>query len=721
MLKHLIRVVLGLTIATLALGPARPAAAAVPTGFADALVASVGSPTALVFTPDGRLLITTQPGRLRVYQAGSLLSTPAVDFTTQWPGGSRICSGGERGLLGVAVDPAFSTNNYIYLFYTYRRPTASPCATNNPANEPVNRVSRFTMSGNTVLTTTETVLVDNMPSPNGNHNAGDLAFGKDGYLYISIGDGGCDYAGDSGCAGSNDAARDQHVLTGKILRLTSTGGIPPDNPFQGAGTARCNVTGSTTPGNKCQETFAWGLRNPFRFAFDPNAAGTRFYVNDVGQGAWEEIDLGQAGADYGWNCREGAHTNSTSGKCNPTPPGMVDPIYEYGHGTGCASITGGAFVPGSIGWPAAYDGKYLFADYVCGKIFRLDPAGGGGYTAVDFATGLGSSSAVHMTFGPYLTTQALYYTTYAGGGQVRRIAYTLAPTAVIAANPIYGPLDLNVTFDAAGSSDPDGDALVYDWDFGDGAQLPNGPISTTHTYTVAGVYTATVVADDGRGGLSAPASVRIFAGNTPPTPAMTLPAPGATFSVGQTVSLQGSATDAQDDGDGDPLTYPTLSWNVLIRHVDQANPGNAHTHPVFSGGGAAAAFSAPGPEDFGATALSYLEVQLTATDSWGLAATITRTLQPNRVNVTFATTPAGLNLGLNGSTITTTQTFVSWQNYVFNVSAPVPQYSSGQWWVFDHWSDGGAAAHTISTPASAITYTATFKPGFVFWLPLVGK
>ena len=126
--------------------------------------------------------------------------------------------------------------------------------------------------------------MDEIPSPSGNHNAGDLRFGNDGYLYVSVGDGGCDYAGNSGCAGANDASRDQHALVGKILRITSTGGIPPTNPFQGAGTARCNVTGRTTAGNKCQETFAWGLRNPFRIAFDPNTTATRFFINDVGAG-----------------------------------------------------------------------------------------------------------------------------------------------------------------------------------------------------------------------------------------------------------------------------------------------------------------------------------------------------------------------------------------------------------------------------------------------------
>ena len=158
------------------------------------------------------------------------------------------------------------------------------------------------------------MLIDNIPSPAGNHNGGDVQFGKDGNLYVSVGDGGCDYAGNSGCAGLNDAARDEHVLVGKILRITPSGAIPADNPFTGSGTARCNASGATSAGMRCQETFAWGLRNPFRIALDPNAADTRFH-QDVGQGTWEETDLGAAGADYGWNLREGRCATGSTTNC----------------------------------------------------------------------------------------------------------------------------------------------------------------------------------------------------------------------------------------------------------------------------------------------------------------------------------------------------------------------------------------------------------------------
>ena len=389
---------------------------------------TLNAPTALAFIPDGRMLITLQGGNLRVAQNGVVASTPALSL------GTKVCSTSERGLLGVAVDPQFSNNNFVYLYYTFRKfPNAGdPCLTGQPtsADNPVNRVSRFVLPGTNVIDPqSEVILIDNIPSPNGNHNGGDLHFGKDGLLYISVGDGGADYAGDSGSGGSNDAARDKHKLLGKILRIDRNGGIPATNPFQGAGSGRCNLTGGTTPGNHCQETYAWGLRNPFRFAMDGNAAGVRFFINDVGQDNWEEIDDGQIGADYGWNCREGRNVNSSSGPCNPVPAGMIDPIFEYAHGasipgttspSSCDAITGGAFVPAGI-WPIS-NGTYLAADFTCGVIFQMSmPAAT--WVASNFVSGLGSSSATSLSFGPYGNTQGLYYTTYAGGGQIWVIAY----------------------------------------------------------------------------------------------------------------------------------------------------------------------------------------------------------------------------------------------------------------------------------------------------------
>jgi glucose/arabinose dehydrogenase len=684
-----------------------PASAAVtPPDFTDTRVASVVSPTALAFTPDGRLLVTSEPGRLWVYKNGALLANPALDIS------GKVCTNGARGLLGVAVDPNFATNNYIYLFYTFKKYGVCP---QNTANVPVNRVERYVLS-NSNTATSDKILVDNIPNMHHN-NAGDLHFGKDGYLYVTVGDGACDYAGDSGCGGQNDASRDPHILLGKVLRITRDGGIPATNPYTGTDSARCNLTGRTNVGKKCQETFASGLRNPFRFAFDPNASGTRFFVNDVGEGRWEEVSEGRSGADYAWNLCEGNHDNPNrpgSVNCGAAP--YTPPIHDYSHDSGCSSITAAAFVPNGV-WPAAYDNSYLFGDYTCGKIFKLTPNGRGGYTRTDFVTGLGENSAVAMTFGPHQGGQALYYTTYGGngpgsggsGGEVRRIAYTgnvnRPPTADIVANPTSGPSPLAVDFDGSASSDPDtGDTLrSYVWDFGDGSPTQTTTTPTTsHTYSTNGTYTASLRVEDNHGALSDPETVRIDAGNEAPNPLIESPSADLLFRVGQQITLSGSATDPEDG----QLPEGSLEWEVLQHHTAP----NPHTHPyLLPQTGNNLTITAPMPEGLISTgAGNYLEVRLTATDSKGLSKTVTRDVQPNRVDVSFATNPSGLSVLINGETFTTPKTLVSWEGYMLNVTAPSPQTLSGKTYVFSSWSDAKGKQHDTVTGATPSTYTATF-------------
>jgi glucose/arabinose dehydrogenase/PKD repeat protein len=660
---------------------------ALPDDFTDEFVTDIGAPTALAFTPDGRLLITTQTGQLRIYQNGSLRSTPAVDLN------SRLCTNSEQGLLGVAVDPQFTTNRFIYFYYTF-----------NNAGNCVNRVARFVLANNnTINTASETILINNIHSTGGYHNAGDLHFGKDNLLYISVGDAGCDYAGDSGCAGENDAARDKHVLLGKILRITRDGAIPAGNPYQGANSGRCNVTGSTTAGNWCQETFASGLRNPFRFAMDPNASGTRFFINDVGQASWEEINEGIAGADYGWNTREGHCVRDSMTDCDAPPPGLTNPIFDYPHTDTCPvgvsgnAITGGAFVPNGV-WTSEYDDSYFFGEYACGKLFRIKPNGTGGYTASEF-NALSTGSVTSMIFGPYENTQALYYTNYMGGGQLRRIRYTgtanRSPVASATANPSSGAPPLNVNFNASASSDADGDTLSFSWNFGDGTTGTGA--TPTHRYQTNGTFNAVVTVTDERGG-SDTATVRIDVGNTPPQPTITSPTSTQLFRVGETITLQGSATDPQDGN----LPNNSLTWQVLLHHND-------HTHPFLPPtSGNNITFTAPAPEDLAAATASFLEIRLTATDSTNLTTTETRYFYPRKVNLTFATNPAGLNLTVNGTNVAGGTTLVSWDGYGLNVNAPT-QTVNGNQYAFQSWSDNGAQAHTITTGATAATYTATFR------------
>ncbi|HJX26455.1 MAG TPA: PQQ-dependent sugar dehydrogenase, partial [Thermoanaerobaculia bacterium] len=296
-------------------------AATLPTGFTESLVANgLSNPTAMAFAPDGRIFVTQQGGQLRVIKNGALLGTPFVTVT--------VSSSGERGLLGVAFDPDFATNQYVYVYYTATSPAIH------------NRVSRFTASGDTAVPGSETIILelDNLSSAT-NHNGGALHFGPDGKLYIAVGE---------NANGANSQTLGN--LHGKILRINKDGSIPTDNPFYG----------SASGVNRA--IWALGLRNPFTFSFQRGTG--RMLINDVGQNTWEEINDGIAGSNYGWPSTEGPTSNSA----------YRGPIYWYGHGsgstTGCA-ITGGAFYnPVTQQFPADYLGDYFFADYCSGWIRR---------------------------------------------------------------------------------------------------------------------------------------------------------------------------------------------------------------------------------------------------------------------------------------------------------------------------------------------------------------
>jgi glucose/arabinose dehydrogenase/PKD repeat protein len=663
-------------LATTALLDPQSSRAQVPSGFADSLVGNVSSPTDIDFTPDGRMLVTSQTGR--IYMRIGTAITEIGNLS------GRLCSDFERGLLGITPDPDYASNRTIFVFYTYDG-GRSDCLRNSSLS-PWNRVSRFTLNGdNTVNLGSEVVLVDKMPSPNGNHNAGTIAFGPDGYLYIAIGDGGCSLTNSTNCAGANTNARLRNVLTGKILRVNRNGVAPSTNPFYASG-GTCRETGRTTAAN-CRETYAWGLRNPFKFAFDP--IDGRLNINDVGQGVWEEIDRGAAGRDYGWNNCEGNHNRgTTSAGCSSS---QTPPIHEYNHSIGCASITGGAFMPES-GWPSAYDGRYFFADYTCGRIWTLDTGG----TRRDFATGLGA--VTELEFGPYGSKTALYYTNY-GAGQIRRIVYTddsnRAPVADASANPTFGALPLRVQFDAGESRDPDGDALTYRWDFGDGDTSTND--NPVNTFTEEGVYDVRLTVTDGNGG-SDTDTVRILAGTARPTVQIVTPSVDTRFTVGQRITLKGRATDAN----GDPISSRNFTWEVLLHH-------DSHTHPLIQPtSGNDIVFTAPAPEDLAAARTSYVEIRLTARDSNGLGKRVTQRLDPLKVTTTFATSPGGLDLQIEGENLQAPVSLETWAGDGLTVVAPDQIGNDGTPYVYDGWSDGGRRSHTVTVPTTASTVTASF-------------
>lgn len=405
-------------------GGSAPTASAAPPGFSDTLVTDVGVLTGIEALPDGRAIVLEQSGRLLRIDDRS--GSTAVRTMTSFD----VCSNSERGLLGFALDPAYTTAGFVYVYRTIASGEPGGCH---------NRVSRFFMDENGLDQSTERVLVDRISSVAGNHNGGDIEIGNDGHLYIAVGDAGRDPRGDSGSGGANDAGQDRSLLNGKILRVQRDSGFAaPGNPFSGDGTDNCRVRGNSTvtPTTVCREIFAFGLRNPYRFAFDPNTSATRFFINDVGQNTREEVNEGQSGANYGWPIREGRCPQGQNPPCagpgsfGGTP--LVDPIADYGHDDGIF-VTGGAFVPDGV-WPEQFDGTYLVSDGAFGTTWVLD-------TEVDIAAAfefLTASRPTDMAFVTGPTGPALWYVQQ--NGQVRKVVHDTPTQAANSGPQIYESL-----------------------------------------------------------------------------------------------------------------------------------------------------------------------------------------------------------------------------------------------------------------------------------------
>ena len=338
-----------LVVLSLALAVLPPAikAATLPAGFTETIITGLSAPTAMAFAPDGRLFVCQQTGELRVIKNGAVLATPFLTL--------NVNSSGERGLLGIAFDPNFVINNYIYVYYTTN---VAPIH---------NRVSRFTANGDVVVVGSELIILDlNNLSGATNHNGGAIHFGADNKLYVAVGEN----------ANSANAQVFTNLL-GKMLRINTDPAnlIPTDNPYFNDPL----VTGV----NKA--IWALGLRNPFTFGFQPGTG--RMFLNDVGQVTWEEINEGVAHSNYGWANCEGNVCTSTA------PPDYRAPLYSYNHTTGsptgCAIVGAAFYNPTTVQFPATYVGKYFFSDLCTGFIRYVDPGAGGPIASSSpFATGV---------------------------------------------------------------------------------------------------------------------------------------------------------------------------------------------------------------------------------------------------------------------------------------------------------------------------------------------
>ncbi len=374
-------------------------AADLPADFSESTITgAITAGTAMEFAPDGKLYVLEQMGTMEVYQgSGGGLWTqvaPSGNFFTGDP--LVVDSAGERGLLGIAFDPNFTSNRFLYVYYTTEEPTTH------------NRISRFTANaaGTQVVAGSEAIIMD-LDDLSGatNHNGGAMHFGPDGKLYVAVGE-------------NANPSNSQSIANrlGKMLRLNKspTNPIPGDNPASIDG-----IAGTTTGDNRA--IWAAGLRNPFTFSFHPTTG--RMHINDVGGGTYEEINLGAAGANFGWPNTEGPFNQASFPDfAHPLAayprPGSGNPNYPAGLEYGGRAITGGTFyIAANQTFPASYAGDYFFADYVDDWIRRFDYNSN---QVFDFAEN--ANSPVDLKVG---SDGALYYLAR-GTGRVMRVQYDLA-------------------------------------------------------------------------------------------------------------------------------------------------------------------------------------------------------------------------------------------------------------------------------------------------------
>ncbi len=701
MVRSLLAALLAVTLLG---GPRRLAEAGIssPPGFvSEVVIDGLVKPTAIAFANDGRMFIAQKDGVVRVFQNGALLATPFIDISAE------VNDYWDRGLLGFALHPNYPATPYAYLAYTYD----PPGSTDNGSSARVSRLMRVEASASNssiassdpakrvILLGTNSTLAhtpqpcfdgtnfvrDCLPSDGYTHSIGGIVFGPDGALYVSHGDGTWTW---------ESRVQDLNSLAGKLLRIHPiTGKGYPDNPFYNG-----------DPDSNRSKVLSYGLRNPFRFALHPHSG--EVLIGDVGYNTWEEINRG-AGRNFGWPCYEGGNTVSVIQYSYANDPrcqalwaqgesAVTPAVYAWDHHAGSAALAG-AIYSGST-YPAQYRDALFIMDYSGDwiKALRFDPAGNA--TALNFITDAsdGSGGPVHMISGPdtnlYYVTLTYDWNNGSGAGAVRRIRYLGAgntpPVARALAQPTDGPAPLTVNFTGSGSSDPDGGALTFLWQFGDGAtSTQSNPVKT---YATNGVYNARLTVTDSTG-LSSSSAISILVGNSRPIVTITAPSASQRYSEGSLIQLAGSAYDP----DTGPLTGSALRWRVITHHGE-------HTHFDIAPGlsGATASFVAPAHEDN-----SYLEVCLIATDATGVSGQRCVSLQPDKTPLNLRSIPGGLQLAYDGALRAAPYTALGIVNSQHVIAAPAAQgcYS------FVNWSDGqNTPARPVVIGTQAFTLTANY-------------
>lgn len=751
-------------VGSLAAG-AGPAAAEgiLPSGFRDSVeIEDLKDPTAVRFAPDGGVFIAQKNGEI-LYFEDFEDETPTVFADLR----KQTYDNGDRGLLGLALDPNYPAEPYVYALYTFDHvlaedaPGAYPRwgkAEFNYEGDPCPKpggadVDACPVSGRLVrLTdvnhhaTAEKMLVEGWCQQDSSHSIGAIEFGPEGALFASGGEGASFISPDYGQYGWPHKNQCGDPPGGEALTPPSAEGgslrsqdlltpfdplaVEPDPTGLSGTLIRVDPqTGAGWPGNPLaasadaneRRIVAFGFRNPFRFAIDRRSE--EVYVGNVGNGTDEEIDrvpLDASGPyNSGWPCFEGPHHNPDFENLDlalceglyEQPGSTSEPFYYYSHASGVSpddpcptyngsAITGSTFYEAGA-FPPEYKNALFFADSVRGCIYVMeadadgDPnplstrpflSEGGPYTGADLEVGPGGD---------------LYYLSLYGDEGLHRISYDAhAPVARLTADRISGALPLEVKLDASASTDPDGEALSFEWDLDEnGTYETKGGATQETEFTVSEDAKVYVRVKDQTGNAST-AVLRIYAGDTPPQIKITKPAESLTWEIGQTIEFAGSAKARE--GAGAAIPTAKLYWRSSVLHCP-GGAGACHAHPLQVFPAVSSGQLTAPDHDYP----SKIKLSLTATDDRGLSATKTIELEPKTVQLQLVSDPAGIALTAGNLTGPAPFGLTAIKGGNVTLAAPATAVIGGKAYDFKAWSDGQARVHSLVATGSK-TLTATY-------------
>ena len=634
--------------------------------FEERVLSNLQGPTYLVTLPSSEMILLEKHGAITLFDPAD--SPPVLRDALNIP---DVDSTGERGLTSAALDPDFLANGFIYVYYQHVHDEETSYS----------RILRLTFEG-TELSMDSAVVVweNNEAAHDCCHYGGGLDFGPDGMLYLTTGE-----------EFQPEQSQDLTRAGGKIIRLDvrnitdSTPWlrdaqndhiIPADNPPS-------IVDG---PGGNLDEIWAYGLRNPYRASWDIPTG--HFFIGDVGgnvrRTAIESLELGQAGANFGWPLCEGPCDNID----------VTNPIYSYAHTN--IPVWRGAIIGGPVYraelFPEEYQGALFVADFARENITVLRFDSDGNIESYEDFIGEGVDSPVALEIGP---EGALYVVSFLDNSVTRYIYTTdrIKPTiTTFSASTTEGPPPLDVQFHAEATVNGEAE-LDYAWVFGDGnSEAGESPM---HRYEARGTYEAYASVTNGElTATSEPITIKV--GNAPEASILT-PNASMMFEAGDTLQLSGHGVDVDE-----VLVDEQFRWAIEFLHDE-------HAHPVVEMTGREAQYTIPvsGHDYFGNTGY---RINLTITDSDGLTTTESVDIAPNKVNLNLDAFPSGITILVDGLPYQTPVTYDTLIKFDHTITALASVCHNGTQYEFENWSDGGAITHSLTAPSQGLTLSAFYTP-----------